>query len=778
MKKLLLSICTACIMCFATDKCETYQEAYALRAILSQDWENLYPMMSFCFLEGFINALKPSFDEFDWETARKRIDGMPTDKGVQLIKNMQQSNELAIQAFIRSGRFSNGSIIPCFLTNDMKTAIGTYLWNPLRKSLLQKGMSPNVLRAIILDQKTCIDWGSHRITKQEINAPYDDEIYNAGNNSFTETNSTPVEKEMTDSRDGKTYKIVKIDDDVWMAENLNYKTKKSRCYDNKTSNCKKYGQLYDMDEAQTICPTGWKLPTRNDMRNLYSKGDEKPYSMQAKGQKKWSKATDAYGFSAYAAGVFTQGKFLEQGNLTGFWLEQECEGCSIYSWVMNSDKGSTSSGDQDFSFSVRCIKGISNNQNFKKKEKKAVQIIEGTTTDPRDGKSYKTVQIGNQTWMAENLNYKSSGSYCYNNNEENCAKYGRLYTWFEAMGNSTCSAMDKPCPATAPVQGVCPTGWHLPSSDEFWTLYNKIKADDVDGTLHLGMALRAPNGWEYQKDDEYAQQQYNKYGFHALPGGYRSSKGFFSQITETAYFWASDESVSGGMLCCSNAYSMRMHGPSDYPEIMPHGAQGNKVDAYSVRCIKGMGNNDKIIQEEKTKTVAPTPVQTQPAQPAPAQEASTTTSNATVPVASAPATMAPASTAPTKVVATEPAVSTSATAQTTAATEAIAPASTATVEPTQKQEQATEAAESTYNIGDLFKKIKWQQVVSVSAALAGGGLAYYFNKKAKDATANPPANAAEYQKGYDDAGKNQTYRNISIGLAAVGLVAFGITFIF
>lgn len=189
---------------------------------------------------------------------------------------------------------------------------------------------------------------------------------------------------------------------------------------------------------------------------------------------------------------------------------------------------------------------------------------------------------------------------------------------------------------------------------------------------------------------------------------------------------------------------------------------------YNVRCVQGA-----------KPAPAPAPVQSKPTQSAPAQEARTaTTNNVAATTASAPKTATPVSTAPTKVVATEPAASTSATAQATVATEVTVPASTATVEPEQKQEQATEAAESAYNIGDLFKKVKWQQVVSVSAALAGGGLAYYFNKKAKDATANPPANAAEYQKGYDDAGKNQTYRNISIGLAAAGLVAFGITFIF
>lgn len=91
------------------------------------------------------------------------------------------------------------------------------------------------------------------------------------------------------------------------------------------------------------------------------------------------------------------------------------------------------------------------------------------------GNEYKTVKIGNQLWMAENLNLETPGSWCYENNPSNCKKYGRLYTWHDAME-------------------YCPDGWHLPSDDEWVELKNFV--DDHNGDEGVGTSLQSTNGWE------------------------------------------------------------------------------------------------------------------------------------------------------------------------------------------------------------------------------------------------------------------------------------------
>ena len=100
----------------------------------------------------------------------------------------------------------------------------------------------------------------------------------------------------------------------------------------------------------------------------------------------------------------------------------------------------------------------------------------GELLDDRDGQIYKTVKIGDQVWMAENLNFKADSSCCYNSVDSNCTKYGRLYMWAAAVGKpeSECG-YDYTCSLpSGNIQGVCPSGWHLPSTTEWETLSNAV----------------------------------------------------------------------------------------------------------------------------------------------------------------------------------------------------------------------------------------------------------------------------------------------------------------
>ena len=108
------------------------------------------------------------------------------------------------------------------------------------------------------------------------------------------------------------------------------------------------------------------------------------------------------------------------------------------------------------------------------------ELIKGTLTDTRDGKVYKTIEIGKQTWMAENLKVFSNdngitryaSSFCYDHNKLNCDVYGRLYEWYTALYGEVHSNKNP-----SGVKGVCPDAWHLPSVNEWIELADFIAED-------------------------------------------------------------------------------------------------------------------------------------------------------------------------------------------------------------------------------------------------------------------------------------------------------------
>jgi uncharacterized protein (TIGR02145 family) len=193
-----------------------------------------------------------------------------------------------------------------------------------------------------------------------------------------------------------------------------------------------------------------------------------------------------------------------------------------------------------------------------------------TFTDTRDGKVYRIVKIGGQTWFAENLNYAAEGSKCYGeivtngeyvydkngrrirttllNSEAqaNCKKYGRLYNWKTALT-------------------ACPAGTHLPSDKEWTTL-----VDYAGGEKTAGKKLKSTAGWKWKKGNGA-----DYYGFLALPGGLGNSDGRFGTAGNYGRWWSATEDDA------YYAWSRRMYCDNEGVD------RNNNKKAYlfSVRCV-------------------------------------------------------------------------------------------------------------------------------------------------------------------------------------------------
>jgi len=184
---------------------------------------------------------------------------------------------------------------------------------------------------------------------------------------------------------------------------------------------------------------------------------------------------------------------------------------------------------------------------------------------------YKTVKIGTQTWFQRNLNYKVSGSKCYDDLESNCQKYGKLYDWATAMSlDASCNLGS--CDSQTKHKGICPIGWHIPSGADWNTLMKYVNSSCLDNSncAAAGTKLKATSGWNEGGDGEDA------YGFSALPGGFGYSTGGFDKVGLNSDWWSADGNYS------NYAYSRGIYYDLD-------GAIWNfsfKVTLYSVRCLQ------------------------------------------------------------------------------------------------------------------------------------------------------------------------------------------------
>jgi uncharacterized protein (TIGR02145 family) len=179
------------------------------------------------------------------------------------------------------------------------------------------------------------------------------------------------------------------------------------------------------------------------------------------------------------------------------------------------------------------------------------QRRDSTFTDARDGKKYKTVKIGTQTWMAENLAYKvDSGCWAYDNKDSNVAIYGYLYDWETA-------------------KKVCPKGWHLPSNEEWRTLIYNLGGNKIAG----GKMKEA--GEDYWHNPNTGAT--NSSGFNALPAGYRYLDGSFDTMGFYTIYRSSKEKDDKRACIRGLSYGNAIVTKKNY----------DKRGGFSVRCIKG-----------------------------------------------------------------------------------------------------------------------------------------------------------------------------------------------
>ncbi|MBN2275412.1 MAG: hypothetical protein JXK95_13845 [Bacteroidales bacterium] len=411
---------------------------------------------------------------------------------------------------------------------------------------------------------------------------------------------------ITDQRDGKAYKVVKIGEQWWMAGNLNIgemirmdaeqkdnDTLEKYCPYNDDDYCEVYGGLYRYDEMmqyghvefnQGICPAGWHIPSDNEWKTLELyigmsiddvdtigwRGAYEGGLLKEVNSSTWAEpnacATDEFGFKLLPAGFVTNlGGYASEGYSTFYycadmnldvlpWLRSfSYDECRIY----------RDDGVKTYGHSVRCLKDS------------PYIFGRGLLTDTRDGQEYRTVLVGNRWWMAKNLNYgtwiNTPGEqtdndvvekYCYNNEGGYCKGNGGLYQWDEMMNYDPDNK-----------KGICPDGWHIPTEDDWKALEYAagMPASDLDKT-----------GWDRGSHEGEFLKQDGGSGFEAQLGGYISYEKRSLAMNEYGFLWASDQ---------HNDYETWIH--CFYAESNTIGHNFNiKQEALSVRCVS---DNNEIL---------------------------------------------------------------------------------------------------------------------------------------------------------------------------------------
>jgi uncharacterized protein (TIGR02145 family) len=200
-----------------------------------------------------------------------------------------------------------------------------------------------------------------------------------------------------------------------------------------------------------------------------------------------------------------------------------------------------------------------------------------------ESQTYKTIGIGSQMWMAENLNYNAQGSTCKSagNYDSDCNTYGRLYPWATAMDlPEDCRTTSCASQINEKHRGVCPVGWHIPSDDAWEVLMNF-----VGGSSTTSRHLRATSGWNDNDNG------LDTYGFAALPGGYdvdgygQNALGVVGVFGSGGNWWSSTETDSHVWLnSTDDGYYVWFRYIDGYNAGKTSGTKSGWM--FSVRCVQ------------------------------------------------------------------------------------------------------------------------------------------------------------------------------------------------